>query len=121
LYDLVFELRQGVADLHFRLQATDEKVARFLQILSSMHEALSSDPVETAPMEEPAAATGEGLDKAQRPAEMEREKDERERKADGITCDEEGGRQWADQTTYVEEEPWTEDLHATWSGYLPGV
>jgi hypothetical protein len=52
---------------------------------------------------------------------MEREKDERERNADGTACDVKDGRQWADQTTYVEEEPWTEDLHATWPGYLPGV
>jgi hypothetical protein len=64
LHDLVFELRQGVEDLHFRLQATDEKVAICLQTLSSMHEALSSDLAETTPMEEPTAATGEGQDKA---------------------------------------------------------
>jgi hypothetical protein len=38
LYNLVFELRQEVVDLHFRLQATDVKVVSFLQILSAMHE-----------------------------------------------------------------------------------
>ena len=86
-----------------------------------MHEYLSSDPVETTPMEEPTATTREGRDKAQRPAEMEQEKDERESNTDGTTCDVKDGRQWADQTTYVEEEPWTEDLHATWPGYLPSV
>ena len=68
LHDLVFELRQGVADLHFRLQATEETVVIFLQTLSSMHEALSSDPAETTPMEEPTAATDEGQNKAQCPA-----------------------------------------------------
>ena len=57
----------------------------------------------------------------QRPAEMEQEKDERERNTDGTAYDVKDGRKWADQTMYVEEEPWTEDLHATWSGYLPGV
>jgi hypothetical protein len=28
---------------------------------------------------------------------------------------------WADETTYVEEEPWTGDLNATWPGYMSGV
>jgi len=28
---------------------------------------------------------------------------------------------WVDKVTYVEDEPWTGDLHATWPGYLPGV
>jgi hypothetical protein len=121
LHDLVFELRQEVEDLHFRLQATDEKVAIFLQTLSSMHEALSSDPAETTLMEEPTVATGEGQDKAQRPTEMEQEKDEQESNADGTACDVKDGRQWADHTMYVEEEPWTKDLHVTWPGYLPSV
>jgi hypothetical protein len=44
LYGLVFELRQGVEDLQFRLQLNNEKVALFLQLLSSMHEAVLSDP-----------------------------------------------------------------------------
>jgi hypothetical protein len=30
-------------------------------------------------------------------------------------------KQWDDQPTYIEEELWTEDLRATWIGYLPGV
>jgi hypothetical protein len=29
--------------------------------------------------------------------------------------------QWADGVTYVEEEPWIEDLHATWPGYMLDV
>jgi hypothetical protein len=74
LYDLVFELRQGVEDLHFRLQLTDEKVAQFLQILSSLSETVLSPPVpakegaaptEDTPMPE-AANTGE--DKANQSA-----------------------------------------------------
>jgi hypothetical protein len=52
---------------------------------------------------------------------MEREKDERESNVDGTACGVKYGRQWANQTTYVEEKPWTEDLHATWPGYPPGV
>jgi hypothetical protein len=31
------------------------------------------------------------------------------------------GKQWADQMTYVEEEPWFEAVHVTWPGYLPNV
>jgi hypothetical protein len=59
-----------VEDLQFLLQDTDEKVALFLQTLSSMHEAFSSDSAEATPMEEPSAAPGEGHDKVQRSAEM---------------------------------------------------
>jgi hypothetical protein len=47
LYDLVFELRREVADLKFRLQATEDNVATFLQILSTMQMELSSDPTGT--------------------------------------------------------------------------
>jgi hypothetical protein len=118
---LVFELRREVADLQFRLQATEENVASFLQILSSMHAELSSGPVEPTPVEAPAAATGEGMDRAQRPTEVEREKDERGSKAEETARDEGKEKQWADQPTYIEEEPWTEDLRATWIGYMPGV
>jgi hypothetical protein len=44
LYDLVFELRREVVDLKFRLQATEDNVATFLHILSTIHSELSSDP-----------------------------------------------------------------------------
>ena len=127
-----------MADLQFRLQDTDEKVALFLQTLSSMHESFSSDSAEVTLMEEPSAAPGEGHDKVQRSAKMEWEQDGRDisvvemesaRKpmqntttgTDGTTCDVKVERQWADQVTYVEEEPWRDNLHATWPGYLPGV
>jgi hypothetical protein len=43
LYGLVFKLRQGVEDLQFRLQLNNEKVALFLQLLSSMHEVVLLD------------------------------------------------------------------------------
>jgi hypothetical protein len=118
LHDLVFGIRQGVEDLHYRLQDTDAKVELFLQTLSSMHEAFSSSPAETDSNGGASAATGEGQDKAQRSAEREREKDGRESNADETAGDVKVGKLWADQTTYVEEEPWTEDLHATWPDYL---
>ena len=44
LYSLVFELRQGVEDLQFRLQQSNERATLFLQILSSLHEAFLSTP-----------------------------------------------------------------------------
>jgi hypothetical protein len=69
LYGLVFELRQGVEDLQFRLQATDRKVAVLLQLLSSLHEAFPSDSTGATSMEEPCAATSGGDVKVQRSAE----------------------------------------------------
>jgi hypothetical protein len=55
-----------MADLNYRLQATDEKVASCLQLLSSMQGALTVEPVEVMPREAPAAATEEGPSMAQR-------------------------------------------------------
>jgi hypothetical protein len=110
-----------VEDLHYRLQDTDTKVELFLPTLSSMQEALSSSPTETDPMEEPGVDTGEGQDDAQRSTERDREKSGRESNDDDTAGDVKAGTLWADQTTYVEEEPWTEDLHAKWLDYSPGV
>ena len=42
-------------------------------------------------------------------------------KADGTMGEVQVNRQWVDQVTYVEEEPWTEVAHDTWRGYLPNV
>jgi hypothetical protein len=33
----------------------------------------------------------------------------------------EAGMQWENQVTFVEEEPWSEAVHATWPSYLPNV
>jgi hypothetical protein len=55
LYTLVFELRQEVADLHHRVKATEIKVANFLQILASMHDAMFLDSEEEAIDGDPAA------------------------------------------------------------------
>ena len=51
LYDLVFELRREIADLKFQLQTTEDNVATFLQILSTMQMELSSDSTGIAPGE----------------------------------------------------------------------
>jgi hypothetical protein len=53
LYDLVFELRREMADLKFRLQATEDNVATFLHILTTMQEELASGPAGSSPGEAP--------------------------------------------------------------------
>jgi hypothetical protein len=113
LHNLVFELRQEVADLHFRIQATDVKVASFLQILSSMHAALFPDPVE--------ADKDEGQHNKPSPVDISRQKEAREDDTEGAERSKEAGKQWSDETTYIEEEPWPGDLQATRTSYLPGV
>ena len=89
-------------------------------------------------MEEPRAAPDEGHDRTQRSTTIAREQGVREHsvaemdsagilmrnattKDDGTMGEVQVDRQWVDQVTFVEEEPWTEDLHATWPGYLPSV
>jgi hypothetical protein len=73
LFGLVFELRQGVEDLQFRLLAMDGKVAVLLQLLSSLQEAFPSDLAGAASAEEPGGATNEGNAQAQRSARNEKE------------------------------------------------
>jgi hypothetical protein len=148
LYSLVFELRQGVEDLQFRLQLTNDKVALFLQLLSSMHETFLSTPEGATSRQEPEADTAEGQVKARAtskpgPGAATTTEDvviqcatkpdlERARSATiaekepvrhdlGTETNEEVKVQWGDKTTVVEEEPWTGDLNTTWPGYMSGV
>jgi hypothetical protein len=138
LFGLVFELRQGVEDLQFRLQTTDGKVAALLQILSSLQEAFPPDLAGAASAAEPHAETSEGNAQTQRSAgnEMEQAKHEdmgveeatgqqalqdTSPVADRDESNVDAGMQWASQVTLVEEEPWSEAVHATWPGYLPNV
>jgi hypothetical protein len=121
LFDLVFELRKEVADLKYRLQATEENAATFLHILSTMHMELSSDQVVSAPGEVPATVSSAGREGAQRPAEATQEEAERRGQAEDTGRGERKEKRWDDQPTFIEEEPWTEDLRATWIGYAPGV
>jgi hypothetical protein len=53
LYGLVFELRQGVEDLQFRLQLSNDKVTLFLQLLSSLHETFLSTPADATSRRHP--------------------------------------------------------------------
>jgi len=94
LYDLVFELRQEVADLQYCTQATKEKVARLLQIISSMHEALFSDLIDTSPKENSEADKEETQDKMQNPTESGREREERKDDIKEPAWKEEAGEQW---------------------------
>ena len=54
LYDLVFDIRQEVDDINFRLQDTSAKVDLFLRTLSSLKSSILSSQDEDAPREEPA-------------------------------------------------------------------
>jgi hypothetical protein len=130
-----------VEDLKYRLQDTDAKVELFLRTLSSMQDALSSSPAEAVPMEEPDVATGAATGAATRAATGvamgaatgvakgaatsvamgAATGAARESKADDTEGDVESGKIWADQPTYVEEEPWPGDLQAKWPNYSPGV
>jgi hypothetical protein len=57
LYGLVFELRQGIEDLQFRLQMSNDKVALFLHLLSSLHETFLSTPADATFKKAPDADT----------------------------------------------------------------
>jgi hypothetical protein len=48
LYGLVFELRQGMEDLQFRLQLMDGRISTLLQILSTFQDAFPSNPAGAA-------------------------------------------------------------------------
>jgi len=127
IYGLVFELRQGVDDLHFRVHSTNDKVATLLQLLASMSETFPSHLDGATSEEMPRAATREGdvkeqstkkmakVDSATRQQQLETQ--EAERAMDNVTDE----MIWDSRTTYIEEEPWPGDLSATGQGYQPGV
>jgi hypothetical protein len=138
LFGLVFELRQGVEDLQFRLLAVDGKIAVLLQLLTSLQEAIPSDLAGEATAAEPGGATNEGNVQEQNSARNEQHEVRHEEKAKEMDTGRDAkqdtppavGRtegsvdavkQWADQVTYVEEEPWSEAVHVTWPGYPPHV
>lgn len=148
LYSLVFELRQGVEDLQFGLQLSNDKVALFLQLLSSLHETFILTPEGATFSQAPDTETTNGDAKArttltqghgaatttgdvvmlcvaepelERTGHVTMAKQEAGRHDHGTEMKEEVAEQWGDGTTVVEEEPWTGDLNATWLGYISGV
>jgi hypothetical protein len=62
LYDLVFDIRQEVDDISFRIQDTGAKVDLFLRTLSSLKSSLISSSDEDAPREVPAEEKDEEID-----------------------------------------------------------
>jgi hypothetical protein len=117
LYDLVFELRREVADLKFRLQATEDNVATFLHILSAMHSELSSGPSGTTPGE----ALDTEMDSMLRQAAARQKEAERSGPVENKEREECKEKCGDDQPINTEAEPWAEDLRATWLGFSPGV
>jgi hypothetical protein len=117
LYDLVFELRREVADLKFRLQATEDNVATFLQILSTMQTELSSDPTGTTPGE----AIDTEMDGMLRQAAARQKEAEHSGPAENKEREERKEKCGDDQPINTEAEPWAEDLRAAWLGFSPGV
>ena len=117
LYDLVFELRREVADLKFRLQATEANAATFLHILSAMHSELSTDPSGT-PMGEALDDEMDGVLRQaairKRTAEQSDPVENTEREASKEHCGNE-------QSINTDAESWAEELCATWLGFSPGV
>jgi hypothetical protein len=138
LYSLVFELRQGVEDLQFRLLAVDEKVAVLLQLLNSLQEALPTDIAGVASAKEPVVQPTRGTPRRSVRLGMSRTKlctriwqrkwsqhMARCRTPRQLSTETGGsmdtGKRWDDGVTYVEEEPWSEAVHVTWPGHLPNV
>jgi hypothetical protein len=148
LYGLVFELCQGVEDLQFRLQLSNDKVTLSLQLLSLLHETFLSTPEEETFKQAPDTDTTDGeakvsatstqghsattttgdvvmqcaaepyLKRTGSAAMAEKDTVRRDR---GAEAKEEAVEQWGDGTTIVEEEPWTGKINATWPGYASGV
>ena len=60
IYDMVFELRKEVDDLHFRVHSTNNKVVTLLHLLASMSATFPSHPDGVSSEEKPSATTNEG-------------------------------------------------------------
>jgi hypothetical protein len=111
LYTLVFELRQEVADLHFRVEVTEIKVTDCLQILASLRDALFPNSDVEAEAEDPGIER-DGVDA--RGSSGSKEETMREDRATAAACTQE-----QDDTGHSAHEP--VDLPATWPTYQPGV
>jgi len=115
LYGLVFELRQGVDDLQFRLQQLDGKASAILHILSTFQGATAQAEHVPADMfgrgEHEIPVEGGNLGQA-----MQVDGEAVETMDDADT---DAQMEW--RGTPVEEELWNEATHATWSEYNPNV
>jgi hypothetical protein len=114
LYTLVFELRQEVADLHFRVEVTEIKVADCLQILASLRDALFPNSDAEAEDEDP-GVEGDGVLHPETSTSGKRK--EEEMQEDSATAAVRTQEQ--DEPGHYEHEP--VDPPATWPTYQPGV
>jgi hypothetical protein len=114
LYTLVFELRQEVADLHFRVEVTEIKVADCLQILASLRDALFPISDVEAEDEDP-GIEGDGVLHPE-PSTSGKCKEEAMREDSATAA---ARAQEQDETGHSAHEP--VDLPATWSTYQLGV
>ena len=103
------------------MEATEVKVAEFLQILVSMHDALIPDPEEASPEGDPELDGNNDQHLVTSPPVMSREKERHEDDAKEAECNQEEYENWSSGTVYIEEGPWPGDLPATWPSYQPGV
>ena len=141
LYGLVFELRQGMEDLQFRLQIMDGKILTLLQILSTFQDAFPSNLEGVASAEEPHAESDDRNARPQRSAKVVVEQVKHEDTEAATTtgqnvysppgdalpdANRDESNVGADmhlegKGTPIEEEPWYAVVLATWPGYSPSV
>ena len=127
IFNLVFELRKEVDDLHFRVQFTTTKVTTLLHLMASMRATFPPHPDEGPSSERPRTTPQDSNIRQQRPevagmagnnsaaasATASRQQQEtvstRERLVDSMNSE----LTWDFEPTYIEEEPWPGDLLAT--------
>jgi len=117
LHDLAFELRREVADLKYRFQITEAKVDSFMQIVSSMHEALLAAPEDTYHAEH-AEATPLSTQPSEAAGPQQRESRPGSEEAASTR---EAAEPWDYGVTVIEEEQGSGDAPATWPTYKPTI
>jgi hypothetical protein len=141
LYDLVFELRQGMEDLQFRMQLMDGRISTLLQLLSTFQDASPSYPAGAASEGAPSSAGDDGNVRTQSVAEVVAEQVQQEdmeavtatgqhvhtplgdarTAANRDECTVDDDMHLANRGTPVEEESWPGYLPGYLPDYLPGV
>jgi hypothetical protein len=133
------------------MQLTNDKVALFLEHLTSLHEVVLSPTEGGTSRQHPEAVAkkendigsartaedttmqwvatpGEDMAKLsaagsrpERSGNATKEAEDSVRNDPDVAATKQDEKQWGDETTVVEEEPWPGDLTATWPGYASGV
>jgi hypothetical protein len=141
LYDLVFELRQGMEDLQFRMQLMDGRISTLLQLLSTFQDASPSYPADAASAGVPSSEGDDRNVRTQSVAEVIAEQVQHE-DMEAVTatgqhvhtpvgrcpascqqdeCTMDDDMHLENKGTPVEEELWHAAILSTWPGYLPSV